>query len=344
VGFDTALAFSPIFGPPLMVFFAILANTLLLTILISLLSNTFSTVAQNASEEAMYQHACKTLSGISSDAIMSYTPPLNLLAIVIIMPASFILTPRWLHKLNIALIRFTSWPLLLIIRLCSINSIKQTYLITGNTTSTSSRYMTTTAESASHLLSWMIPLPRSKANPDRDIIEAAFNHGKKKQLDEADWEEWTASMLDIREDDTHRNEDSAAAAVERAKEGTQSDDTKKASKTPVKKYGSTHSKQQQPIKVGQEGFSPETISNSSPLAKIYGRQPSQQHQRRSTSKDKQENEDDDSRFKSGIELAAEKNETHALIGQLMERMQQHEEAQIRIEKLLKQIINTSAKT
>lgn len=62
-------------------------NTLLLTVLISLLSNTFQVVAMNANEEAMYQFACKTMDGITTDAIFSYQPPLNLLAVVIIVGA-----------------------------------------------------------------------------------------------------------------------------------------------------------------------------------------------------------------------------------------------------------------
>lgn len=196
VGFDTAQEFSPLFGPPLMVFFAILANTLLLTILISLLSNTFSVVAQNASEEAMYQHACLTLNGISTDALFSYMPPLNLLAIIIIMPASFVLTPRWLHKLNVALLQFTSWPLLVMIKICSVS-----FRTPSSIASSPASYMESTAEKASHLLSWL-PLPRSRTNPDRDIIEAAFIQAKNKPND---WEEWSASMIQIRENSNDSN-------------------------------------------------------------------------------------------------------------------------------------------
>lgn len=196
--FDTAQEFSPIYGPPLMVFFAVMANTLLLTILISLLSNTFSMVAQNAVEEAMYQvstksdeclttknllqFACKTVSGISSEALMSYMPPLNLLALLFVGPASFVLSPRYLHKANVYLLRATSWPILLLIRFGSYNwtgNLRSTSTVQfGSATPdrfsiTSYLLSTSSTERASHFISWL-PLPRSRGSPDRDIIEAAF--------------------------------------------------------------------------------------------------------------------------------------------------------------------------
>lgn len=42
-------------------------------------------VSQNAGEEAMYQHACQTLGGITTDAVFSYQPPLNLIALVVMV-------------------------------------------------------------------------------------------------------------------------------------------------------------------------------------------------------------------------------------------------------------------
>jgi hypothetical protein len=301
----------------------------------------------------MYQHACKTLSGISSDAIMSYTPPLNLLAIVVIMPASFILSPRWLHKLNIALIRITSWPLLLIIRLCSVGLHKQSYLVYGKDVSRSKSitYMESTAEKASHWLSWL-PLPRSRSNPDRDIIEAAFNHGKKKQLNSNDWEEWTASMLQIREDQ-HSSDSNETYSQQ---QGNKDTSKKAASETPASKYGSlerSHSSPQHDSKSRQTGgdgdegneLMPAQLSTSSPLAKIYGRARqapplSQQQQHQDKSK-KDKRKDSDAQIESGIETLAEKTETHALVAQLVERMQQQEEAQKRIEDLLERLVGKS---
>jgi len=117
-GFDRADTFHPYFGPPLMVAYACLSNTLLLTVLVSILSNTFSTVSSDASAEYMFRRAVSTLEGVKADALLSYQPPLNLIACVIMVPASFVLTPRWFHKVNVFLIRVTSCPILLIIALC----------------------------------------------------------------------------------------------------------------------------------------------------------------------------------------------------------------------------------
>ncbi|KDQ19429.1 hypothetical protein BOTBODRAFT_170530 [Botryobasidium botryosum FD-172 SS1] len=116
-GFDRADTFHPYFGPPLMVGYACLSNTLLLTVLVSILSNTFSTVSSDASAEYMFRRAVSTLEGVKADALLSYQPPLNLIACVIMVPASFVLTPRWFHKVNVFLIRVTSCPILLIIAL-----------------------------------------------------------------------------------------------------------------------------------------------------------------------------------------------------------------------------------
>lgn len=184
VGFDKAESFSPIFGPPLMVFFAVMANSLLLTILISLLSNTFSVVSANAAEEAFYQFTCKTFAGISTDALFSYVPPLNLLAVLIVMPLSFVLSPRWLHKVNVVLLRLTSWPILLLIRLCAQRrSFSQLLGLDEATT-----------ERATHFISWL-PLPRSGKNGDKDIVEAVFARARTSCMDESGWEQWAEEAV-----------------------------------------------------------------------------------------------------------------------------------------------------
>lgn len=54
----------------------------------------------------MYRRAVSTVEGVKADALFSYQPPLNLLALVIMFPASYILTPRWFHKVNVFMIRY----------------------------------------------------------------------------------------------------------------------------------------------------------------------------------------------------------------------------------------------
>ncbi|CAO1637136.1 unnamed protein product [Sympodiomycopsis kandeliae] len=116
ISFEEAQQFSLTFGPILVVAFTILSQTLLLTVLISLLSATFARVAEHAQEESLFQHTFATLQGASSEALFSYFPPLNILCILTVLPASFTLSPRWLHKLNVFIIRTTHLPILLAIR------------------------------------------------------------------------------------------------------------------------------------------------------------------------------------------------------------------------------------
>ncbi|POS69038.1 nonselective cation channel [Diaporthe helianthi] len=114
-GIQRAPEFHQILGPCLMVTFAFLGNTLFLTILVSMLSNTFSTIVSNATAEVQYRHAVQTLEGVKSDAIFAYQPPFNILALFILVPLKFVVSPRWFHKIHVAAVRLLNLPLLLII-------------------------------------------------------------------------------------------------------------------------------------------------------------------------------------------------------------------------------------
>ncbi|KAF8906298.1 hypothetical protein CPB84DRAFT_1726501 [Gymnopilus junonius] len=116
-GFDKATTFHPVFGPVLMVTYACLSNTLLLTVLVSILSNTFAAVNEDAAAEAMFRKAVLTIEGVKADSLFSYQPPVNLIALCIMLPASYILSPRWFHKVNVFMIRLTSFPILVVISL-----------------------------------------------------------------------------------------------------------------------------------------------------------------------------------------------------------------------------------
>jgi hypothetical protein len=52
---------------------------------------------------------------VKSDALFSYQPPFNILAFILLKPASWVLSPRALHSFNVFLIRVTSLPQLIII-------------------------------------------------------------------------------------------------------------------------------------------------------------------------------------------------------------------------------------
>ena len=46
----------------------------------------------------LHNSVLKSLKRVKADALFSYQPPLNLFAFLIMFPASYVLTPRWFHK------------------------------------------------------------------------------------------------------------------------------------------------------------------------------------------------------------------------------------------------------
>lgn len=80
-----------------------------------MLSTTFSTIVVNATAEIQFRRAVLTLEGVKSDALFAYQPPLNILALLIMLPLKQVLSPRWFHKINVAAVRTLNAPLLLII-------------------------------------------------------------------------------------------------------------------------------------------------------------------------------------------------------------------------------------
>jgi len=114
-GVTRSVDFHLILGPILMVTFAFLGNTLFLTILVSMLSNTFSQIVSNATAEIQFRRAVLTFEGVKSDAIFAYRPPFNLLALFILVPLKFILSPRWFHKVHITAVRVLNAPILFLI-------------------------------------------------------------------------------------------------------------------------------------------------------------------------------------------------------------------------------------
>ncbi|KIH89615.1 receptor-activated Ca2+-permeable cation channel [Sporothrix brasiliensis 5110] len=114
-GIHRSTEFHWLLGPSLMVAFAFLGNTLFLTILVSMLSNTFSTIVSNATAEIQYRRAVLTLEGVKSDAIFAYQPPFNILALFVLVPLKFLVSPRWFHKIHVACVRSINLPILLVI-------------------------------------------------------------------------------------------------------------------------------------------------------------------------------------------------------------------------------------
>ena len=114
-GIQRSVEFHWLIGPILMVTFAFLGNTLFLTILVSMLSSTYSKIASNASAEIQFRRAVLTFEGVKSDAIFAYHPPFNVLALCFMLPLKLVFTPRWFHKVNVTMVRVINAPLLVCI-------------------------------------------------------------------------------------------------------------------------------------------------------------------------------------------------------------------------------------
>lgn len=117
LGFSSARSFHPVLGPILLVAYAALSNTLLVTILISILSGRYARVSASAVEEHAYQVTVATLECLEADTLGLYPPPANLLALLFVRPLSLFLSPHDFHRVNVAALRLSTWPALLIISL-----------------------------------------------------------------------------------------------------------------------------------------------------------------------------------------------------------------------------------
>jgi hypothetical protein len=114
-GIEKSVDFHKVLGPLLMIAFAFLGNTLFLTLLVAMLSSDFSSIVANAATENQYRRAVVTFGGVKSDSIFAYQPPFNIVAVCLLLPVKFMVSPRWFHKINVAAIRTLNAPLLLII-------------------------------------------------------------------------------------------------------------------------------------------------------------------------------------------------------------------------------------
>lgn len=114
-GIEKSVDFHKVLGPLLMIAFAFLGNTLFLTLLVAMLSSDFSSIVANAAMENQYRRAVVTFGGVKSDSIFAYQPPFNIVAVCLLLPVKFMVSPRWFHKINVAAIKTINSPLLLII-------------------------------------------------------------------------------------------------------------------------------------------------------------------------------------------------------------------------------------
>ncbi|KAI0409534.1 hypothetical protein F4802DRAFT_148466 [Xylaria palmicola] len=98
----------------LLIFFLVICHFLIATILITVLTNSFTAIASNAKEEHQFLFAINTISMVKNDALFSYIAPANILAWVLI-PLRYIMPIRRFVLLNRTVIKLTHWPILFLI-------------------------------------------------------------------------------------------------------------------------------------------------------------------------------------------------------------------------------------
>ena len=109
-GLKLAPRISPSLGPPLMVVFACMSDILLITSLISLLSNSLTRVMAHAREEYFFQYSVFVLDAAASKRLTYFIPPLNLLPLVLLRPLRLGLPAATVRSARIALLKATHWP------------------------------------------------------------------------------------------------------------------------------------------------------------------------------------------------------------------------------------------
>ena len=116
-GIGESTRFHVVLGPALMIGFAFLGNTLFLTILVAMLTNTFSRIIANEGAEIKFRRTVLTFEGAKSDSIFAYPPPFNIAALALLLPLKLMMSSRQFHTVNVFLIRTLNAPTLLLIAL-----------------------------------------------------------------------------------------------------------------------------------------------------------------------------------------------------------------------------------
>jgi hypothetical protein len=100
-----------ILGKGILVVFLIICHFLIVTILITVLTNSFMAIVQNANEEHQFLFAVNTISLVKSDALFSYVAPTNILG-WLLAPLRYVMSFRKFVKLNRTIIKITHLPIL----------------------------------------------------------------------------------------------------------------------------------------------------------------------------------------------------------------------------------------
>lgn len=103
-----------VLGKGIMGAFLIICHFLIVTILITVLTNSFMAIVRNAEEEHQFLFAVNTISMVKSDALFSYIAPTNVIG-WIASPLRFVMPFRQFVKFNRTIIKITHFPILLVI-------------------------------------------------------------------------------------------------------------------------------------------------------------------------------------------------------------------------------------
>ncbi|KXJ95290.1 hypothetical protein Micbo1qcDRAFT_143534 [Microdochium bolleyi] len=106
-----AWAESDALGRVILVIFLIICHFVIVTVLITILTNSFMRIASNAKEEHQFLFAINTISMVKNDSLFSYIAPSNILAWML-MPLRYVMPIRQFVILNRNVIKLTHFPLL----------------------------------------------------------------------------------------------------------------------------------------------------------------------------------------------------------------------------------------
>ncbi|KAK4940826.1 hypothetical protein LTR10_019098 [Elasticomyces elasticus] len=115
LGFDMAVKISPLFGYTLMLIFVCLTNILLITSLVSLVSNSLTEVMAHAREEYLFQYSIYVLESSTSRRLTYFMPPLNLFPLILLRPLRLVLPSDDVRRIRIAVLKATHTPFLALI-------------------------------------------------------------------------------------------------------------------------------------------------------------------------------------------------------------------------------------
>ncbi|KAF2838889.1 hypothetical protein M501DRAFT_1011617 [Patellaria atrata CBS 101060] len=100
---------SPYFGAPVMVIFVFLTNILLITSLISLMSSSAAKILQDSRVEYLYGFSVFVLEASTSNRLIYYLPPLNLIALFF-RPLRLVFSRDKLRSARIVMMKITHFP------------------------------------------------------------------------------------------------------------------------------------------------------------------------------------------------------------------------------------------